>query len=101
MSGIGDAKEQEMKTIREVIINHLTAIGADGLCDPENQCGCGIKELFPCDNCQGQCVPALRHTITQEDFEDENQNFCDPEVGDIVYRVMTKPKHKKGERHAY
>ena len=92
-------KGKKRKTMSEVIIDHLTAIGAEGLCDPENQCGCDIKDLFCCGNCPDECVPALRHTITQEDLEDENQNFCDPEVGDTVYRVMTEPKssEKQGE----
>jgi hypothetical protein len=87
--------------MHEVIIDHLTAIGADGLCNTDHQCGCDIKDLFCCRNCPEECLPAMRHKITQEDLEDENQNFCDLEVGDTFYRVMTEPKHNKGERHAY
>lgn len=71
MSVIGDAREQEMKTMREVIIDHLTAIGSEGLCNTGHQCGCDIKDLFCCGNCPDKCVPALRHTVTKEDLEDE------------------------------
>ncbi len=84
-----------MKTIKQIIIDHLESIGAEGLCDPENQCGCDIKDLFPCDNCQGDCVPSTRHVVTKEDLEDleyDDNSFGECVVGDTVYRVMKDKK---------
>lgn len=45
-------------TVKEIIINHLKNIGADGLCN-EN-CGCGIDDLQPCCEDFSTCVPAKR-----------------------------------------
>ena len=82
-----------MKTIKQIIIDHLESIGAEGLCDPKNQCGCDIKDLFTCEHCGcGDCVPAMRYVITQEDMEDELLNLCDPEIGDTVYFTMKDGK---------
>ena len=46
------------KTALEIIKNHLTEIGADGLCTPDVGCGCGLHDLAPCGNWIGGCVPA-------------------------------------------
>lgn len=47
-----------MKNCKEIIIEKLKELGADGLCGED--CGCGLDDLFPCDNCQTalDCVPA-------------------------------------------
>lgn len=85
--------------MHEVIIDHLTAIGADGLCNTDNECGCGLDDYRPCTGGSDRCKPAIKHTITKEDLD--SGLFFDGEVGDTVYRAMTEPKHDKGERHAY
>lgn len=46
--------------VRQIVIEHLKKIGADGLCADE--CGCGIDDLFPCGNPDiDECKPAKRH----------------------------------------
>lgn len=43
---------------KEIIIAKLKELGADGLCREE--CGCGLDDLFPCDECQFDCEPAKK-----------------------------------------
>jgi len=59
-----------MKTVKEIIKEHLKAIGADGLCNPYEECGCGIDDLMPCMCGIGcsSCVPA-RKEIAPEDHD--------------------------------
>ena len=44
------------KTALEIIKNHLTEIGADGLC--KDGCGCSVHDLAPCRSWIGWCTPA-------------------------------------------
>ena len=51
----------EIKSLHKVIIDYLKEIGADGLCNPEAECACGIDNLAPCDCIDLQnCVPARK-----------------------------------------
>jgi len=46
-------------TCKEIIVAHLKATGADGLCSPlDGECGCGLDNLFWCCECFDDCVPA-------------------------------------------
>lgn len=46
---------------RQMIIRHLLEIGADGLCNPEIECGCGPDDLRPCGAVDVDgCVAAKR-----------------------------------------
>lgn len=46
----------------EAIAAWLRDIGADGLCNQEIECGCGIDSLVPCDTPDLQhCLPAKRY----------------------------------------
>lgn len=56
-----------MKTVRQLLIDGLKAMGADGLysltgCD--ETCGCGLDDLIPCgcsiDDIDGCCFPAKK-----------------------------------------
>lgn len=46
-----------MITVREILIQRLRAMGADGLAGDD--CGCGIDNLMPCESGCLDCVPAL------------------------------------------
>lgn len=54
--------------VKEIVIEHLKSIGADGLIsDPDfyvsedGQCSCSIENLMDCDGyCVGQCKPAKK-----------------------------------------
>lgn len=37
-----------MTTALSLMIKALQNVGADGLCNPGNECGCGIDDLAPC-----------------------------------------------------
>jgi len=47
---------------KEIVIEHLKKIGADGLC--RNGCGCGIGDLVACGSDFSECVPAKLHKCT-------------------------------------
>ena len=54
-----------MSTVGTTIEEWLARIGADGLCNPDEQCGCGDGDLFPCDGIQKSCVPAQLRVATE------------------------------------
>jgi hypothetical protein len=37
-------------TVREIVIEKLKALGAEGLCNDDLECGCEIEDLCPCDS---------------------------------------------------
>ena len=83
-----------MKTMKEVICDHLKSVGAEGLCHPDSDCGCDIKDLFPCDHCPDECVPALRYIVTAED-KTEGRFYClEYDIGDTIYIEMDPPNAK-------
>lgn len=45
-----------MMNVKEIIIDYLKSHGYDGLCNDD--CGCGIDNIAPCDECFLSCVPA-------------------------------------------
>ena len=55
---------------KEMIIEKLKALGADGLCT--HMCGCGIDDLSPCENNFSMCRPAkkVRTQDLDDDYED-------------------------------
>ena len=54
-----------MKTAKQLLIESLKAMGADGLCliltSGEVDCGCGFDDFVPCYGDCTMCVPAIRH----------------------------------------
>lgn len=65
-------------SIGELIKQSLTALGADGLCNPDQECGCGIEDLAPCDNLNLQeCVAAKWHIPKQGEPEYEDEVWRD------------------------
>ena len=50
---------EKIKSIDEIIYDYLKSIGADGLCNLDYECGCGLEDgLFPCESAIPECVPA-------------------------------------------
>lgn len=49
--------------VHDIIQSHLKEIGAEGLANGDEECGCDINDLAPCgEACMG-CVPANRCLI--------------------------------------
>lgn len=55
-------------TICEIVEAWLVANGYDGLCDYEEECGCGINDLMPCGD-PGMCCEAAHKEKTPEGSE--------------------------------
>lgn len=53
-------------TINDILIRELKAMGAEGLCNPELECGCGLDDLCPgCSDCNVlECRPAKKILAT-------------------------------------
>lgn len=65
-----------MKTVKQILLDHLKSIGADGLCGED--CGCGIDNLAPSgDLCCMDCVPARFVPLKKWCNPDELEDFPD------------------------
>ena len=49
-----------MKTAKQLLIDGLVNVGADGLCCPDMDCGCSVADLCPIERCINldECRPA-------------------------------------------
>ena len=62
-----------MISVEFLIKSNLIAIDADGLCNPGEECGCGIDELAPCQHLNlVHCVAAKFHIPEKDSPEYEN-----------------------------
>lgn len=53
------------RTVKPILIDALKQLGADGLCNNDVECGCGLDDLVPCcEDCTG-CEPARQVTAEQ------------------------------------
>jgi hypothetical protein len=77
-----------MKTIKQIITDHLKSIGADGLCC--TGCGCGIDDLFPCDCTPIYCRPAKAEKFDPELHGDIPEGEF--EKGDTIFIEMKDGK---------
>jgi len=46
--------------VYRVVEKYLADNGYDGLCNPREECGCHISDLFPCDFNPSQCQPGYK-----------------------------------------
>jgi len=47
--------------LEDLMKKHCKAIGADGLCNPDMECGCTLEDFMPCgEPDQRECIPACR-----------------------------------------
>jgi hypothetical protein len=65
---------------RSIIIAKLAKLGADGLCNPEAECGCSLHDLAPCAACFLDCKPA-RLSVAKRAGDGY-------EKGDRIYTVL-------------
>lgn len=62
-----------MKTVKEIVADYLREIGADGLCHPATECGCGVDDLQPCNYGNFECVPAKKVPVPDEYADDVDE----------------------------
>lgn len=60
-------------TVREIVIEKLKAMGAAGLCNPDEECGCGLDDFLPCGEMNMECEPARKIPCPGNDPLDETQ----------------------------
>lgn len=66
---------------RDILTAKLRKLGADGLCNPEDECGCDITDLAPCGACCLDCKPA-RLSVARKAGDGY-------EKGDRIYTVLS------------
>lgn len=56
-------------TVNEILESYLKEKGFDGLVNMDNECGCTVGDLQPCDGIQRECIPGYlqHHTKPQID----------------------------------
>ena len=69
--------------VHVLLQNALFEMGADGLCNPGETCGCGIDDLAPCDCINLDECQAAKWTRPAKDDADYDEEF--PEG---YYKVM-------------
>lgn len=67
-----------------LLSDKLKELGADGLCNDED-CGCGLDNLAPCESWIGGCVPA------RELSEEEKETLGISSEYSHYYEEMTLP----------
>jgi len=67
-------------TVEGMMARKLRAMGADGLCNTQECCGCSLTELFLCSSGPNECVPAIKTIAT------ESGDCYD--IGDEIYVPM-------------
>jgi hypothetical protein len=58
---------QPTKTVIQIVREHLTAIGADGLVCPDADCGCKLDDLAPCCSDISDCQPGWASPAMDDD----------------------------------
>lgn len=56
-----------MKTVLQIVVEYLQERRYDGLCNAEQECGCGMDDLAPCGNLGDDCRPAVAVSVTEAD----------------------------------
>lgn len=61
-----------MTTVRDIVAQYLRSHNYNGLFDPNRKglscaCGCLLDNLFPCEFCDANCVPAYKVPCVQRD----------------------------------
>ena len=69
-----------MKTVKDIVAEYLTANGFDGLAGYE--CGCGLDDLFVCNNYPGGCTPGYKWTCGGCAIG-ESDDGCECRDGDV------------------
>lgn len=68
---------------KTIVLDWLKSNGADGLCEPETECGCDINDLAVCgDGPYPQCQPAKRRILGDGEY------IGDGGPGDFAYFAM-------------
>ncbi len=74
-------------TVRDIILAHLSAVGADGLCNYD--CGCSIDDMGDCCEMSMNCVPARKTIVKEGDIMYETG---EAEIGDEMFVPMEEKK---------
>ena len=67
-----------MKSVNDLLRAALIEMGADGLCNPYTECGCGLDDFAPCDCINlSECVAAKWTVPKKDDWEYEDEDYRD------------------------
>lgn len=72
---------KENPTVIEITKKFLIEKGYGGLCNPENECGCMLEDLFCCSSDGIQdCQAGYKTIVTKKNTE----NYPDIPIGDFI-----------------
>lgn len=57
------------RTVIQIISEHLQSIGADGLVQPDAECGCELDDLVPCCRDFASCAPGYKGKSLDDDYD--------------------------------
>ncbi len=79
--------------VKEIIQDYLRKNGYDGLCCPEDPCGCSIDDLMPCEeSCiLIVCKPAYKHPCKGEACTNKCDGY-DPDDPEQECFSLKKPE---------
>jgi len=60
---------EEIKCAIDIVQEWLEENDYDGLCRPEEECGCFLCDLVPCCADFSECVPGKKHMAEDGDWE--------------------------------
>lgn len=55
--------------VADIVLDHLKSNDFDGLFNSDNECGCGIDDLAPCDSYCMSCQPAIEVEPPSDDYD--------------------------------
>jgi hypothetical protein len=58
-----------MVSVEEMLKHQFAELGADGLCNSDGGCGCGVEELAPCECLNTECIAAKYITPKKGDAD--------------------------------
>jgi hypothetical protein len=88
-----------MPTIEEMVKEYLEKNGYNGLVNPRCDCGCHLRDLFPCGqpgNCEAAYLVDCKYKYGHRDDEFEEMD-CDGDCENCDGTLLTRVK--PGENH--
>ena len=85
-------------TVLDMVRDYLEEHNYDGLCLPDQECGCSIDDLAPCGDINEKCRPAYFHSNGMFYVYPDLANVC---CRDFLNKIFYTPARNSGGMRAY